>query len=317
MIFSNRAQQNHNNTEHTSNGFGNMLMRFGASLIYCMCIILIAATLLLSVTLFSQSYAMKQIEQDGYIPKATEAIVLQCRYYFDSSGLMPQFLTEVVTEEAVFNSLAFNLDAVYHDEEQAHDFSKAISWLFYWIRRDFMENGLEIPPETEAELLVIEDECLNAYNGATAVPLGSLLRTWSRAFGPTTRGLFIALCGLFALACDLVLSRLSWGSAEPTRRGIYLGAGLALLFFPLILWLNGWASNLVDPTRFFASLVARYVNGILVRFMLVGLLLVVLAYVLPRIWRKTQKREMFMEEKDGAQYNETKEVDLRGGEVAE
>lgn len=241
------------------------------------CIVIFASSLIVRSALSTN--ALLSCVPSYYYSSLKDDILIQCEDYTLPTGIDPSVLSDVFTEEQVKNDVIFSITnsdpgstTLDTSELEAHILSN--------VEKFFAEQDVEIDESALGNLDDYAKEISDIYKRSVKLPGIDYITRIRTKFGQIMIYILIVTL-LLGMACAILCLKL----IPSIKRGFrYVteaigGAGLMMIALPLIMLINRFYEHLNIRPDYFADTIASYVRNGLIKFILTGVVMLVIYIV--------------------------------------
>ena len=241
------------------------------------CIVIFASSLIVRSALSTK--ALLSCVPPYYYSSLKDDILIQCEDYTLPTGIDSSVLSDVFTEEQVKNDVIFSITnsnpgstTLVTSELEAHILSN--------VEKFFAEQDVEIDESALGNLDDYAKEISDIYKRSVKLPGIDYITRIRTKFGQIMIYILIVTL-LLGLACAILCLKL----IPSIKRGFrYVteaigGAGLMMIALPLFMLINRFYEHLNIRPDYFADTIASYVRNGLIKFILTGVVMLVIYIV--------------------------------------
>lgn len=226
----------------------------------------------------------------NYYESLRQDILTQTEDYTLPTGIDPSVLSDVFTEEQVKKDVIFCITNA-DPGGSSLDTSALEAHILSNVEDFFASQNVEIDEDALGDLNAYSKEIIDIYKRSVKLP-GIDYITRIRAKFAQIMIYILIVTLLLGLACTILCLKLIPGMKRGLR---YIteaigGAGLMLIVFPVIMLIDRFYEHLNIRPVYFADTIASYVRSGLVKFVIVGGVMVIVYIVLSAILFTTKNK---------------------------
>lgn len=260
-------------------GGGTAPWTLGLGWLFSFLLVILATLLMLLTTLCSAGYMKSRVSACGYGETAYVTMREQFIGYGAATGFSEDTMTSFLDPVQIEQDMKDSIDGLYAESPYRYDRPAIAEQLYAKMEEEAAAKGVTLEGETADNVKIVAEAVRQVYASATAVPLLSQLYTLLQKLR-TVLLIGIPVCLVFTAMAGTLMLRISRHDAMLGARSLSFslgGAGIvcAVVGLTVAPSLGLDRLNLSPPAL--KDLLVSYVNGLFGRFVLFGVVYLVLA----------------------------------------